>query len=121
MVQHAISEVGTGNRKTDSLHLIPSKVIFREKFFHAIDPPIDHSLGAELGVCGTLREIQGDRRPVFINPAGLRGGCAAICADKDGFHGMVGRRFLSNAELKEMPILKMFTNSKFTARIALTA
>jgi hypothetical protein len=34
---------------------------------------------------------------------------------------MMGLRFLSNAELKEMPILKMFTNSKFTARIALTA
>jgi len=34
---------------------------------------------------------------------------------------MMGMRFLSNADLKEMPILKMFTNSKFAARIALTA
>ena len=89
MVQHAVSEVGTGNREPDSLDLIPVEIVFDEKLFHALDPSIDHGLGSELGVCGALRKLECDRRAVFVNPAGLRGGCAAVSADKDGFHVML--------------------------------
>ena len=86
-VEHAVGLIGAGHGEADAGDLRPGELVFGEEFFDAFDPAGDNGVFAELGICGTLREVQGDWRAVFPNTAGFRGRCAAVCAEKDFFHG----------------------------------
>jgi hypothetical protein len=50
-IENAIGLIRARYRQPGPAHLVPSKLIFRQKLLHALDPPLDNGARAKLRIC----------------------------------------------------------------------